>query len=302
MTDFHLNTSRFLIEERFLNESININRATAVFYNENDFAFFLSLIFPLFLVKTIYNERKVSKLFNISFLLLLLLIVVINDSKLVLISIIIQFIVLLFIVKKSYLFRSISCVVLILGAIYLIQNPSNIANFVFMYTQIQEGFGSAFIRLNLYLGGFEILADSYFLGVGPKNYSEYIIHSDRFTGGITNPHSWLIEIMSDYGIFIFGYYLFLYITTLNRVYKICTSIYVNQQVKVISLGIFLSMVGFTISSFSSSGIMYQFGYWLYMAFVLAFVNNNTILLKEENSSLNQNNKSYYAAKKIIQST
>lgn len=64
------------------------------------------------------------------------------------------------------------------------------------------------IRWNLHVNGLQFLSSNPFIGVGPDRFEAYMLGglSTADTSGIVNPHGGLIEILSQYGILVFGLY------------------------------------------------------------------------------------------------
>jgi teichuronic acid biosynthesis protein TuaE len=60
-------------------------------------------------------------------------------------------------------------------------------------------------RLGLYKNGFYFLISTYGRGVGAGNFDPYILNKlgKYDTGGMINPHSWIIQILSQYGLVVF---------------------------------------------------------------------------------------------------
>lgn len=67
------------------------------------------------------------------------------------------------------------------------------------------------VRLDLIENGLYLVKKSNYLGVGPGGF--FMAHQSKVvpnnTGAISNPHNFFIEIISQYGVLVFGFFLFL---------------------------------------------------------------------------------------------
>lgn len=70
-------------------------------------------------------------------------------------------------------------------------------------------YNSTQIRIALIKNGLHFLKESHFLGVGPGQfrYLELIDDKPYFTSTVVGAHFWLIELISQYGVLIFGIYV-----------------------------------------------------------------------------------------------
>lgn len=264
ITNFHLPVSRFVIEERF--SQINIKRATTIFYNENGFSLYLNLVFPIFLVFGLKKKSLIGSLINLSSVLFIIYIIFKNDSRLATITILVQLFSFIILNTKNIKKLIFTYIPIILTPLILFWN--NIFSFLItIIDQINNNSGSAFIRLNLYKNGLYALYKSNFLGVGPSGYQNNIYSNLFYTRNILDPHSWWIEILTNYGVFIFVFYVFMVIYILINFYKY----YVESQNKISEI-FFLIWVGFLIGSNGTGVLFYFWPMWLLLGLSLAFIN------------------------------
>jgi teichuronic acid biosynthesis protein TuaE len=135
------------------------------------------------------------------------------------------------------------------------------------------GSGSLLIRVNLIRNGLEFLYSTAGFGVGAGNAEYWMAHSSIFeTYGILNPHNWWLEILINYGIFIFMGYTVFYLFIIRSLLSIYREIK-NVGDKMICEALLVSLVGFFFASISSSSIMALEIQWLLFAFALAFINH-----------------------------
>ncbi|OQP04629.1 hypothetical protein B1690_15250 [Geobacillus sp. 46C-IIa] len=266
----HFPTSRIVIEPEIYH---NVKRATAVFYNENDFSFYLVLISPMFLLNTFYKKGLCSKLLNILFFVMICYIVMANDSKFCMIALVVQIGALLFrrdIIKKAkypFILLGGGCTLLITFQWSYLQSAYELIKY-----QLSIGSGSTAIRKELLFKGLELLKNSYFLGVGPGNFEENIhkITSGRGIDGIFNAHNWWMELLANYGLIVFLSYVIIFVFLLLHLKKIRK--WGSGTYSYYALYFFLSFIGFIFASASSSSIFYMWYQWLHFSLAVSFIN------------------------------
>lgn len=260
ITGIHLNTSMYFA-------SHISGKATAVFYNPNDFSFFLNLTFP-FLMFNVFNKGTVySKVFNLTMVGALIVIIIMNDSRLAFITVIIQ-LILIFVLSKKLLSK-INMISGILIALIIFFFRHKLLNGLYgVYIELEKGISSSFIRYNLFLNGLYALYKSKFLGVGPHGYQDHV-YPKFYTKHIIDPHNWWIEVLTNYGVFIFVGYLLLIFYIIKFLYK---KSYVNNELKKMNIVLLVSWVGFIIGSMGPSSLFYFTFQWFLLGITLAVIN------------------------------
>jgi len=139
-------------------------------------------------------------------------------------------------------------------------------------TQAELGEGSVAIRINLAWNGLAFLYRTVGFGVGVGN-AEYWMANHAFydTAGILNPHNWWLEILINYGIFIFAGYLIFFISLVRQPWRIWKRTDQSGN-RIIPGALLVALVGFSVASIGSSSIMALTPQWLLFAFALAFLN------------------------------
>lgn len=267
LTGRHLPTSRYVIEAQSLS-AIEVNRATAFFYNDNDLGFFFVLMLPFVLIQMVHTNRLVRILSSgLAFGIILLL--QFNNARLALVAAAIQVLVFVVIKWRSKL-KTIGKVLLIFlptlvaGIAYVFyrafQNTTILENF-------SQGLGSEFIRLNLYLNALYTTFQSGFIGVGAGNYQETV--SPLFnTLGKVDPHNWWLEILTNYGSIIFVGYVIFYIVITVQLLKI---FYVSFKKDTFALALFLMMIGLGIGSIAPSSVFYFWPMWMLKGIAIGYL-------------------------------
>ena len=146
-------------------------------------------------------------------------------------------------------------------------------------TQTVEKIGSMYVRLNLIRNGLSFLRSKAGFGVGAGNFEYYMSNFAIYdTKRIINSHNWWLEILVNYGIFIFIGYIIFYLSIILNLRKIYYE-KLNRYEKIICEGLLISLIGFSLVSLGPSSIMAFRPQWLLFAFALAFL--NYILNKEK---------------------
>ena len=146
-------------------------------------------------------------------------------------------------------------------------------------TQTEEKIGSVYVRLNLIRNGLSFLRSKAGFGVGAGNFEYYMSNFAIYdTKRIINSHNWWLEILVNYGIFIFIGYIIFYLGIILNLRKIYYE-KLSRYEKIICEGLLISLIGFSLVSLGPSSIMAFRPQWLLFAFALAFL--NYILNKEK---------------------
>lgn len=250
---------------------LDISRATSVFANENDFGLFLVMIFPLILLSKTKKKLSIMKYITI---LLLLALLYYNDSKSALIAITIQFIFFILFTKKTAFVKSL--LILITSTLIILSINKITDFFAPILIQLNNGYGSAYVRLNVYKNGILALRDSNYLGVGPGNFeTSVIMYYETF--GIINPHNWWIELATNYGLLIFSLYLLLIILLMIYLLK---GFKKNPIQNTVYLPLFLLLIGFSVGNIGPSGTFNYFFVWAFHGLIIGSIYTNKVAEKK----------------------
>lgn len=286
---------------------------TTIFYGVNDFSAFLAIFFPLFFIKK--EDTRAKKIRNVCMMLVITLIIAIEDANISLIAML--FAILLMVVLRGlnrYTVGSFAGVLLVgqvfanwivtgivsiklwIGNLKPVRNYINgmdqdvissigegmdkVANAKEVLTaQIQtaeQGYGSLYVRSMITLDALEMWVKSYFLGVGPGGFTNYLKKNGARTY-IVNPHNWWLEILSQYGIFVFvayvGMLFYLFLKNVRNYLK-------NKDFMLLQIAcIIASYVIASIAPSSFLGYHYQ---WMVPAIALVSIK----LFREESTDSN----------------
>lgn len=233
--------SRYINMKRFIPAS--------VYWNENDFATFIALfiIFPLFFIldnSLLFKLRhkKIAILLDFSIKVILFTTIIFSikellktDSRANILALILFFtifipgiIIYLFNkIKKTkikIIFLFFIFLTLFSGYLIISKNKNKISFLNKINKTIQNikskkiyRDSSIYIRINLIKNGLRMLKDSKYIGVGAGNTEVKMPeYSKKYfkTYGITNIHNFWMELLVDYGIFIFIIFLLYYLYTI----------------------------------------------------------------------------------------
>jgi len=276
LTGNHLSISTLIYAEERLRFA-----PTAVFHNQNDFATYLALSIPFILAFIRYNRNIAQLLLGIIMLVTSLFLIVVTFSRVNYLAVFMGTTFwLIFLLKVR---EKIKAVVLIglVAALLFVGFPGKIQNlFRTVDTQVsmlhsettQSGGGSLSVRYNLVRNSFIFLGNSLGFGVGAGNVEYHMANSPVYeTSGRINVHNWWVEILTNYGIFIFTGYVVFYLGLLISLYKIYRRL-TDTSERMICEASLVSLVIFFFSSMSSSSIMALRPQWILFAFALGFLN------------------------------
>lgn len=253
---------------------------SAVFTGPNEFATFLTLSMPFILVFIRYRHGILARAFGLAILLASLYLLIETRSRANYLAMILELAFLFIILYKP---RAKLRVVVLGGSLLLVllatfpqlgQRAFDIVNSQLnsITSQWELSYGSAGVRINLIKNSLIFLANTGGFGVGAGN-AEYWMENFQIydTQGITNPHNWWLEVLLQYGLFVFAGYLLFYLGLIFRLYAMYPHLF-DKTEKMICEGLLVGLVGFSFASISSSSIMAFNPHWFLFAFGLAFLN------------------------------
>ena len=258
-------------------------KATGIFFNENDFCTFLSIFSPAFLysTKTKWGESIIIKIGNYVVLAGILCVFQVNDAWFCLIASILGMAFYLCIARakiiKWILVGIVIIVTRIFGVVFFTGmtvwlyrlTGSDIFDHITTYTKsetvlatqiqgVEQDSGSLFLRLNTYIESMNAMfTQSKGLGLGAGSFQNYFTATFEEKNMMSNPHSFWIEILSQYGVIIFllfvGILLLIFFELLQKGYKAKNS----------GVAVVLSMgVCFGFASFAPSSFLNMTYYWI----------------------------------------
>jgi len=126
------------------------------------------------------------------------------------------------------------------------------------------------------------------LGVGAGNAEEHMKAYRTETFQILALHNWWLEILVNYGIFIFVLYIVFIFRLLFQLYLVAVRAGPGV-LKVVAESALVGLAGFPIAAVSSSSLVYSRVMWIFFGFALCAVNlywsSNAIQSTEEGEKL-----------------
>lgn len=253
---------------------------TVVFSNTNNYATFLTLSTPLSLSIISNNKKFLHRLIGVFTVLASIYLIFICDSRANIIAVLL-ILGLYFLINFSN--RTFQKLVVIFGAIVvfltivlpgtIMGHVSKIDDVFKSVTSFNENIiDSNTVRLNLVKNGLEFLSSTAYFGVGPGNGPYWMSHFRSFnTGEAFSLHNWWLEILVDYGIFIFIGYVMTYIAIFINIFR-CWKRVIDPKQHMVAEALMLSFLGFMIACVSPSNIIAYYPQWMLFAFGLAFIN------------------------------
>lgn len=251
---------------------------TAVFHNTNDFASFLALSIPFVWAWLRYGKGKMFKwLPGVTLFAGTLFLLSKTFSRVNFLAVALEIIFILFCLlktnKKVRVIFAIALIAILAFIIYppLFSAPSNF--FENLTSPYALTHGSVGARINVIKNSLWGLFNTYGFGVGAGNTENYIAHFAKYPiiGGILSLHNWWMEILANYGIFIFTGYLLFYFGLIYNLWKIWHRINERQE-KMICEALLVALVGFLLASIGPSSMIQLKYQWIFFGFILAFLN------------------------------
>ncbi|WP_258042392.1 O-antigen ligase [Paenibacillus sp. UNC499MF] len=240
--------------------------ATAAFYNPNDFAFFLIVSLPV-LFFSISDKNIGMKAF--SWLIMLSSVYFIYLAQARMIYILLIGMIFLY---MGYLvfYRKIKIVLSIIAGVFLfcLAFLKQLTDFWQQIISLKGDDGSVEVRRVLTADAWNIAKNNIF-GVGAGNIEYYLDQFGTNVGRIVNVHNWWIEILANYGIFVFsGYVLFMVFSLFwigkSLLHKAPNAHYMYP--------LFFSLLVFTVSCIESSSVAGMGITWLLPAVTICILN------------------------------
>lgn len=282
ITGHHLNVSglnylpfRYTLYAKY---TFLFHMPSAVFRNPNDFATYLALSLPFVLAFLRHQTKIIPRVIGITLLGGALYLIIKTLSRANYLASIVElafFFVFLF-KAKTKLKAAILSVLCILAFSIIFPKPAHriVGTLNEQITSLGHTTGNSLtVRLHLIENSFVFLERTAGFGVGAGNAEYWMANFPIYdTGGVLNPHNWWVEILTDYGIFIFVGYVLFYLCLVWSLFQEVRRHGGNNTERMINEALLTSTVGFSIASISSSSIMSLRFQWFLFAFALAFLN------------------------------
>ena len=269
---------------------------TTIFYNVNDFSAFLSIFLPLFFVSE-KNTKKENLRRGLGFFLMVFIIGV-NDSNIALIGIVLSAVFYFALSEKKYAGRMLAILFLLLVFgnkllfSFLVTVKSNLPfdapvieggdsiielvkrRQMLNISEVMEeqalnamngSANSLMTRWQITLTSFRMILKSKFMGIGPDGFANYIKKNEKGSY-LVDPHNWWMEILTQYGIFVFVAYVAVMALIFYKVWKL------YQTKKNTAYLAFLCMcITFCFACIAPSSYLNYTYYWILPAIGIAII-------------------------------
>lgn len=288
LTGMHLTTSRFCdpeyikrVYETSGEDATNyrIRLAATVFYNENDFSTFISIMSPLFAADIACKERF-KRYLGLIVTGMVYFVLYSNDAFICLIATIIALI--MYLVFSHAKLRTVILTVLSFGVTRLIivilpmikslgYDPNSALEnaLVEQYANMEMGYGSMLLRLNTYTVTLqETFLTTKGLGFGAGSYYNYFHQFTESKKMMSNPHCYWLEVLSEYGVLVFAAYVILLTLLFFVLIRRVTKFDRPRAALVIGMGSALIF-----ASVAPSSYLMQTYYWVPIALAVYLADN-----------------------------
>jgi teichuronic acid biosynthesis protein TuaE len=249
---------------------------TSVFFNQNDFATFLTISFFFYLSLTKNSNSVFLKTTSLLLAILSVSMIYLTESRASLLGIVIGFSVYMFILLPTFFKRMavmVGSAIILLSAIVFYGKIVHLVERLFSgssYYSSSELLPSNMARLNLLRNTLHYTLDTFGFGVGAGNIPFYLENESIYPTNVVEVHNWLAEIMGNFGVFVLlGYitmYAFLFFR-LYQIYKRRSSRYQKGLLEACMMG----LIGFLVSSISPSSVSNLYFHWVFLGLVVSTV-------------------------------
>lgn len=260
----------FLAKDRF-ERYIRYKHPVSIFGNTNDFAVFLMFAFFISLINFLYAKDQREKYLNIALMISATGLIYYTGSRSTILGLAMALYAAFYLKKRQTTtkYTKIGLLLLLpLGLIFYLAFPEIINQYKAYYSQLANGINSLTIRWNLLKNGWMFILKTYGLGVGSGNVEVWMKNYPIYeTGKILKLHNWWMEILVAYGAGIFIMYIIFYFKLIKDMAK--TALYSQDtNMKIVSFGMFLTLIAFIAGSFSPSSNLKISWMWIFMSIIV----------------------------------
>jgi teichuronic acid biosynthesis protein TuaE len=270
--------------------------ASAIFYNINDFASMLAIFTPVFFLDT--EDKRGVRIVNGVFMVAIIYLLAVDDATIAFFSVLMGLVCYLLLRKG----QRVRTAVVFAGSVGMnfwgnrvvmkglgwvkgllwklpgtatpptvepeqgVGAPSSlIAALNNQFTNANAGYGSLWHRYNITVHSLQTTLETYGLGLGPGSFSNYFRQNPAETS-LTDPHGWWVEILSQYGVWVF----LAYTVSIVRLYILMIRLYLRTHLRVIA--VVLSMcTAFVLACIGPSSFLGYAYQWILPALCIAIL-------------------------------
>ena len=274
ITANHLSSSMFEDPENEVAWRVDPHSATGIMYNVNDFSALITLMLPVVIGR--YRIRLRRTYIDPGWILIFCVVFInrVNDANTCNLAILFgMFLYVLFQVnydrrKKGLLIAFALVAVALLLVLYFTNKESDgmlVSRTMELVKDSSEGHGSLHSRMILYRNAILAGWRSGFLGLGPGGFSTFYTENPEDTD-LINPHSLLMEILSQYGLVILVLFLGLLIYLIRRMIRMYHEFEQENIREWGRMGV-IWIASYLITSFASSSYLPNSFHWTLIALI-----------------------------------
>jgi teichuronic acid biosynthesis protein TuaE len=266
------------------------------FGHPNNFATYLSMFLPLLYVWGKNHKNKGVMIFSLGLLALGLYLILCSTSRANMLAVILGVVlVLAFFLIRSWkqFFPKLRQTVFITAFILALLIPTTRYFFEPAINQIKEEVTSVFVnweydgsiqlRKTLIYKGWDMFKESNGLGVGPGN-AEFLMQQFREeTFGYLKMHNWWVEVLVDYGLFIWILLLLFFAGMVRDLFKVFRTSG-DQSLRMWAEGLLISLAMFSVGVISNGSMMTSAHLWILLGGAICVINVHRLRGKEEKSA------------------
>lgn len=282
-TGLHLKTAGFIFEAGVISK---IPRG--VFKNPNDLATYLALYLPFLIISAKYLLGRFKTALPALGLLacagtgFFLIVNAGSRANLIAVALILLATVIVYLIQGKWrAFRNVLALITALAVLglvltsiyprldYQIKRQYRIARHHLLSLEHAGGENSA--RMILMKNALVELNQHSLMGVGPGNAEEHLKKYQTDTFLLLALHNWWLEILVNYGIFVFVLYIAFFCKLLVQLYVVATRAGPGVP-KILAESALVALVGFPVAAVSSSSLVYSRVMWIFFGIALCAVN------------------------------
>lgn len=273
LTGWHWITSSFKDAKRIENQIISHHYATGFMYNVNDFSTMITCMTPILIEKR-FGRKRLLTIAGVLF------INVVNDATTCTLAIVL-FIVYYYLIiyggktRKGYGIRlllwGLSIIVLLFFIAFgerFVSSRGFIGALARQVFNARRSVGSLHVRLLMYKDTIHAWLSTSIFGMGPGSFSNYFI-MHKSSSGLINPHSLFFEVLSQYGIIVIIWFIWLLTKMYLQARKMCNSL--NDGTYRNGLMIVAFVIIYCVSSFAPSSFLGYAYQWMLIAFMCSYL-------------------------------
>ena len=278
LTGFHLPSSCFrdpifLTEQIRMYGKVNTHLATGFQYNVNDYCTFLGFMAPAFFI----TEKEKNIIISLIGAGAIALMCLVDNSTICFLTVticILWYVIRRKIYKNKYVIMLLLLIVISAG-LFIIRSQSGLAGivrkiggksiseeFILQYNNYRRGVGSLYKRLTIYKDSLIAAAKSRFLGIGPAAFADYFTNHPS-KSKLVNPHNLWLEILTEYGLFIFSCFVLLVI----KCWRSVSGIF-KEKHSIIAMALMIMIIDYILISIDPSSFLGYSYQWILFALCL----------------------------------